>query len=128
MKIKKVLAFGLPVMKNMAVIAACQKTGAEFRLIKPEEAHKSIGDLAGVLGMEGKPAEYDSEGNSGEILVFAGFDSNNLDSFLAEYRKSGVEPVLYKAMLTEYNVLWSPVFLYGEMVKERREMESKGKN
>lgn len=128
MKIKKVLAFGLPVMKNMAVIAACQKTGAEFRLIRPEEAHKSIGDLAGVVGMENKPADYDSDGVSGEILIFAGFDTENLDKFLNEYRKSGIESVFYKAMLTEYNVLWSPVFLFGEMVKEHSEIESKGLN
>lgn len=125
MSVRKVLACGLPVMKNMAVIAACQKTGAEFRLVKPEEYHKSLGDLSKVVGMENKAPEYDISAEPGEFLLFAGFESSELDKFLKEYRKPGTDPVLYKAMLTEYNVLWSPAFLYSEMVKEHKEMESR---
>lgn len=125
MKTRKVLAYGLPVMKNMSVIAACKKIGAEFRLIKDDEVHKSLGELSKALGFENKAPEQDIPGNPGEMMVLAGFEGDQLDEFLAEYRKSGVGPVLYKAMLTEYNVFWSPAFLYEEMVKERKEIESR---
>lgn len=124
MKIRKVLAYGLPVMKNMSVIAACNRTGAEFRLIKEDEAHKSLGSLAKALGLENKAPENDSSINPGEMLVFAGFEGNQIDDFLSEYKKSGIGSVLYKAVLTEYNVLWSPAFLYEEMEKEHKEIES----
>lgn len=125
MNIRRVLACGLNVMKNMAVVGACQRIGAEFCLIKPEDYHKSLGNLSKVVGFENKAPEYDISDEPGEFLFFAGFEGNDFDKFLEEYRKPGVGAVLYKAMLTEYNVLWSPAFLYSEMVKERKEIESK---
>lgn len=124
MKTLRILSFGLSVMKNMAVMRVCQDLKSDFVLIKPEDLHKSLGFLCNALGIDEKPVEDNKSfqnGEIGEMLVFAGYDSSDLDIFLDKYKKLGMESVKNKAMLTEYNALWSPAFLWTEMEKERQE-------
>lgn len=128
MKIKRVLAFNLPVMKNMAVLKACQETNAEFKLVKPENLHKTLGSLAGILGIDENPGEYDIPGNNhyeNELIVFAGFDNSEMENFISKYRKNGVSDPKIKVMLTEYNALWSPAFLLEQIKKEIAENNNK---
>lgn len=129
MKIKRILAYGLPVLKNMAVMRTCMELKVEFCQIKNEDLHKTIGFLCGVQGIGENAAEYDIssiDSKMGEIILFAGFNSDELDVFLEKYKELGVESVKSKAILTEYNALWSLAFLYKEIERERKEIESKG--
>lgn len=129
-KTRKVMSVGLPATKNMAVMAVSQFMGANYRVIKPEELHKTLGSLFGAVGVDENPGEYDIPGKeleNGEMIIFAGFDGDDINVFLEKFRKMKVGTVLFKALLTEYNALWSPVFLYSELEKEQAEIDKSGK-
>ena len=55
---------------------------------------------------------YLGRGLSDEMMVFSGIDSELLDKFLSEYKKNGIEPINYKAVLTVNNIFWTPEELY----------------
>ena len=125
MKIRKVMSFGLSSTKNTAVKAVSQFMGANYREIMPEELHKTLGSLFGAIGVDENPGEYDipeQKIENGEMIIFAGFDGDDINVFLEKFRKMKVGTVLFKALLTEYNALWSPVFLYSELEKEQVEL------
>lgn len=125
MKIRKVMSFGLSSTKNTAVKAVSQFMGANYREIMPEELHKTLGSLFGAIGIDENPGEYDipeQKIENGEMIIFAGFDGDDINVFLEKFRKMKVGTVLFKALLTEYNALWSPVFLYSELEKEQAEL------
>jgi len=126
MKIRKVLSLGLSPEKNTAVAVVCHFMGANYRKIDEKDFHKTMGFLFGALGVKEDPEEYDYPEISslnGEMLVFAGFEGDDLSVFLEKYRNMKTGPVLFKALLTEYNALWSPVFLYKELEKESKEIK-----
>ncbi|MCF0242451.1 MAG: DUF3783 domain-containing protein [Treponema sp.] len=118
MKIRRVLAFEIPIMKNLALAKLCHDMGVEFTLVDKNNYHKSIGFLCKVVGISEKPEEDKNEA-CGEMLVFAGFNSEDLEFFLSKYKLWNSESIPLKAMITEYNVLWSPTFLYSELKKEK---------
>ena len=60
---------------------------------------------------------------TGEMLVFVGMDDETLDTFLTACKADGVEPTACKAVLTPHNAGWSGEKLYGELVKEHRQMK-----
>lgn len=125
MKIRKVMSFGLSSTKNTAVKAVSQFMGANYREIMPEELHKTLGSLFGAIGVDENPGEYDipeQKIENGEMIIFAGFGGDDINVFLEKFRKMKVGTVLFKALLTEYNALWSPVFLYSELEKEQAEL------
>lgn len=53
-----------------------------------------------------------------ELLVFSGINSSQMDIFLAEYKKAGIEPIGCKAVVTPDNVFWSADKLFREIFKE----------
>lgn len=125
MKIRKVMSFGLSSTKNTAVKAVSQFMGANYREIMPEELHKTLGSLFGAIGVDENPGEYDipeQKIENGEMIIFAGFGGDDINFFLEKFRKMKVGTVLFKALLTEYNALWSPIFLYSELEKEQAEL------
>lgn len=129
-KIRKVMSVGLSSAKDTAVKAVSQFMGANYRQIKPEEVHKTLGSLFGAVGVDENPGEYDIPGKeleNGEMIIFAGFDGDDINVFLEKFRKMKVGTVLFKALLTEYNALWSPVFLYSELEKEQAEIDKSEK-
>jgi len=128
MKIRKIMTLGLSPAKSMAVMGISQFMGANYRVIDQESLHKTLGSLFGAVGVDETPGEYDIPENppeNAELIVFAGFTGDDITIFLEKFRKMNVGNVLFKAMLTEYNALWSPAFLYSELNKERSEIEKK---
>lgn len=52
------------------------------------------------------------------LLVFSGINSSQMDIFLAEYKKAGIEPIGCKAVVTPDNVFWSADKLFREIFRE----------
>ena len=76
--------------------------------------------IAGIVGFGMVNIIYLGRGLSGEMMVFSGIDSELLDKFLSEYKKNGIEPINYKAVLTVNNIFWTPEELFAELKKEHR--------
>lgn len=84
-----------------------------------------LGFLAGIPGKKKLGIRYDGEELSEEMLVFSGFNGEELDLFLTEYRKSGLPKIELKAVITEYNITWDSLSLAKELKKERQELSEK---
>lgn len=64
--------------------------------------------------------EKDLEGSIRErMMIFAGFEEDAFDAFLASLRENRIGSGALKAVLTPVNARWTSLELYGELFKER---------
>ena len=121
---KKVLAFEIESGKEQLIRNCCAFMGVDYRRMLPSDHKKTLGSLAGIVGIPAKTtADSMGEKIEQEMLVFSGFDSDELEAFLELYRMQGIEKVNYKATVTMYNIFWTPEMLYQELKKEHAAME-----
>ena len=120
---KIVLAFEIKQEKEQLIKSCCASVGADYRRMLPSDYKKTLGSLAGITGIPAKT----TDGSMGEkirqeMLVFSGFDSEELEAFLELYRMQGIEKIDYKATVTMHNIFWTPEMLYQELKKEHAAM------
>jgi hypothetical protein len=60
----------------------------------------------------------------GRMLVLCQLEKQ-LDVLLPVLRSAGAGPECLKAVLTPHNRNWNPVRLYGELLREHKEMQGK---
>lgn len=61
--------------------------------------------------------KYDG-GISGRNADFSEMNSDQVDAFLAEYKKAGVEPIALKAVITGNNIFWTAERTQKELLRE----------
>lgn len=57
-------------------------------------------------------------GISGRNADFSEMNSDQVDAFLAEYKKAGVEPIALKAVITGNNIFWTAERTQKELLRE----------
>ena len=77
-----------------------------------------LGAIAGITGFKKAGSRYSGADFPAELLVFSGINSSQMDIFLAEYKKAGIEPIGCKAVVTPDNVFWSADKLFREIFRE----------
>ena len=92
--------------------------GAENTQIVFDDYAQKLGYLAGIQGFKREKAVYCGGAFPKEMLIFSGLNSNEVDTFLAEYKKTGLSPIDLKAIVTQHNVFWTPETLFRELMKE----------
>lgn len=99
----------------------CRQLGFECRKLKISEINTEVGTLAGLhaKGTGSEKMDAPMGYKLPEIIIFSGISSDELDKFLAEYKKKGIEPVGLKAILTPHNISWSVYELVQELQRER---------
>ena len=115
----KVLLFHVHLFKANQILALCKKTNHTAQLVTKAEYGKSIGALAGIMGMDKKKGGSGKEFDH-EMMVFSEMDSKTLDDFLVEYKKAGIAPIKRKAIITPSNVSWTAEELYEELDEHER--------
>lgn len=113
-----ILLFELKENKLEKLLEICNILGITTRQIQPKDYRQKMGYLAGIRGFSREHAVYSGGALPTEMLVFSGMDSDQVDSFLAAYRESELEPIALKAQLTPHNVRWTPRELFSELMKE----------
>lgn len=110
--------------KEKQIAGLCRQLGFMTRKLKPCDINALVGKIAGLKMSDNKAAGAKAPDGYKlpEIMIFSGISSDVLDRFLAEYKKSGMEPVSLKAVLTPYNSAWSVYELAEELQKERTAM------
>lgn len=107
--------------KEKQLVEFCRQLGYNARKIKPSDADSSVGSIAGIKisntmsRKEKAPLGYKFP----EVIIFSGISDGDLDIFLAEYKKAGIEPVPLKAVVTQHNISWSLYELVKELQRER---------
>lgn len=117
---KVVLGFCIGRGKEKLIRKCCIKNGADYRSMVVSDEQKTLGSLVGIAGIPKKTdTAFEGEAVQGEMLVFSGFDSETMDQFLDQYREMGIEKIEAKAMVTMYNIFWTPRMLYQELKMEQ---------
>lgn len=113
-----ILTFGLDKEKLRAVRITAQRNQIQVKEISRRDYTQKLGTLAGIQGFAKEKASYDGPDFPLEMMVFSGIDSAQMDTFLADYKKTGAKPVSLKAVITPHNIFWTAEALYKELWKE----------
>jgi hypothetical protein len=121
----KILLFGFDSLLNiLALENAVKPLGVELIPVARTDYNKSLGALAGLDAAPGAIMPYSGGTLGGRMLVLCGLEKK-LDELLPVLRRAGAGPECLKAVLTPHNRGWNAVMLYGELVREHKEMQGK---
>lgn len=116
--------------KEKQISALCRSLGLVTRTIKQQDINKPLGSICTQGAIKGSSMFLNGERKKApdkyklpEIIVFSGLSEDALDKFLEEYKRSGIEPVGLKAVLTPTNISWSIYELVCELERERGQYE-----
>lgn len=115
---QKILLFHVSTDKEQKIRQVCKSLGIFLQPVDKKDYSKKLGTLAGIKGFPKENVVYDGAELPAEMLVFSGMDSDQVDAFLAAYRKAGLTPIGCKAILTPDNVFWTAEALFRELLNE----------
>ena len=108
-----ILLYHIEKTKEMQIRQLCKRLFITVKTVQRTDYSQSLGYLAGVAGFARKNAVY---------LGFSGMTSEQIDLFLAEYRKMGISPIACKAVTTPVNIFWDAGNLAEELLKEHHQL------
>lgn len=117
-----ILTFGLKKEKYSAVCAVAKKIGVNVTDVARKDYGQKIGALAGIQGFSKDRITYTGPDFAAEMIVFSGLNPQQMDTFLAEYKATGEQPIPLKAIITPYNISWTADALFRELMKEHLQM------
>ena len=112
-----ILTFGLGKEKIKVVRSIAQKNRIQIKEISRKDYNQKLGALAGIQGFAKEKVIYNGPDFPLEMIVFSGIDSAQIDTFLADYKQTGAQPVPLKAIITPQNIFWTVETLFKEFWK-----------
>ena len=113
-----ILTFGLGKEKIKVVRSIAQKNRIQIKEISRKDYNQKLGALAGIQRFAKEKVIYNGPDFPLEMIVFSGIDSAQIDTFLADYKQTGAQPVPLKAIITPQNIFWTVETLFKELWKE----------
>ena len=113
-----ILTFRLGKEKIKVVRSIAQKNRIQIKEISRKDYNQKLGALAGIQGFAKEKVIYNGPDFPLEMIVFSGIDSAQIDTFLADYKQTGAQPVPLKAIITPQNIFWTVETLFKELWKE----------
>ena len=115
-----ILLFETEKEKTMTIQAICKQLPITCKQIPPNDYAQPLGALAGIQGFSRKKTASSllQPALPAEMLVFSGMNGHQVDTFLAAYRSKKIAPIGLKAVLTPFNIQWTPLQLFQELQKE----------
>ena len=123
-----VLLFRLNQDKYAAVRKVFKILGIRILDIARKDYSQKLGSLAQIQGFSKEAKKYDGPELPVEMLVFSEMNSDQVDAFLAEYKKTGVEPIALKAVVTDQNIFWTADRMQKELLREHLIMSNSYKS
>ena len=109
--------------KKNQITDLCSKLGIETKTILPSDLTKTILCITkgSVPGMPEKlpvkvPIMYDMP----ELIIFSGFEEQDVQAFLKEFKNHNIERVPLKCVVTPYNLCWSLYDLIEHLKEEAK--------
>lgn len=118
-----VLAYGYDSKEIKILKTACARLDLRLRRVEEPEYHQPIGAFFGLAPRK-EDGPQDAGPVPGRMLVLAGLTSRQLDGLLSALKTARAGDSL-KAVLTEHNTQWTGPALYGELVREKAEIEGR---
>ena len=97
---QKILLFSVSAQKVEKIKALCKTLGISVQQVEKSDYGQKLGAIAGITGFKKDGSRYSGADFPAELLVFSGINSSQMDIFLAEYKKAGIEPIGCKAVVT----------------------------
>ena len=99
-----ILLFRINRDKYAVVQNVCRTLGIRIIDVARKDYSQKLGTLAQIQGFTREAKKYDGPEFPAEMLIFSEMNSDQVDAFLAEYKKAGVEPIALKAVITGNNI------------------------
>ena len=96
----------------------CRTLGIRIIDVARKDYSQKLGTLAQIQGFTREAKKYDGPEFPAEMLIFSEMNSDQVDAFLAEYKKAGVEPIALKAVITGNNIFWTAERTQKELLRE----------
>lgn len=113
-----ILLFRINRDKYAVVQNVCRTLGIRIIDVARKDYSQKLGTLAQIQGFTREAKKYDGPEFPAEMLIFSEMNSDQVDVFLAEYKKSGVEPIALKAVITGNNIFWTAESTQKELLRE----------
>ena len=123
---KTILIYEMKKEKEEKVLTICRKRQITVRKVQLLEYAQSLGSLARISKIPQNRTKDSGTLLGEEMMVFSGMDTNEIDSFLNDYKNMGISPVELKAVLTPYNIFWNSRQLYEDLQKEKNRFHQAG--
>ena len=115
---QKILLFSVAVQKVEKIKVLCKTLGISVQQVEKSDYGQRFRSKTSIICLDGDGLRYSGADFPAELLVFSGINSSQMDIFLAEYKKAGIEPIGCKAIVTPDNVFWSADKLFREIFRE----------
>lgn len=117
-----VLLYHLEDRKGAKIRLLCIKRKIRCIFVKQEQYLAPVGSFVGAV--EGNSLTYTGKGFAEEMMVLAGFTSEQLSAFLNEYKNDRIPPIFLKAVLTATNQNWNAMQMHEELQREHLSMRA----
>ena len=117
--------------KRQQILSLCHSLNHQIRLFDEADAEYTVGELAGISKIghrssgdnAGKTQLFDKLNSNNksmpDCIIFSDISGDDMNRFLAEYKKRGIEATHLKAIVTVHNMKWSVDELISELKKEQ---------
>lgn len=113
-----ILLFRMDKDRKDAVQQVCSALNIRVIEVKRSDYAQKLGAIAGIDGFKREAHMYEGPELPAPMLVFSGMNSGQVDAFLDAYKKTGVESIGLKAVITANNIFWSVDQLARELLRE----------
>ena len=125
-------------IKRQQVLSLCHSLNQQVKLFDATDAGRTVGELAGLSNSKNSRKKDDTWTDKTQLsdsadvklpdcIIFSELSGNDMDIFLAEYKKRGIEPTHLKAVVTVHNMRWSVNELIAELKKEQIAIMMRGR-
>lgn len=119
---KQILLYNLNNEKGKQIRKVCSPLHIMCHDVPPSEYLEHIGALAGLPGFKLSGQSISAPVFTDEMLIFCGFNNDDIYTFLSHYKAAGISPVHLKAALTPHNVQWNSIEIHKELSEEHRQL------
>lgn len=101
-----------------AVTGFLHRMGIRVTVLPDDAWKEKIGFLLGSRGFAAAKVEEEEFSFPHEVMLMQNIRNKRLDKMLAAWKEAGLAPVIYKAVVTPFNTLWTLKRLCQTMEKE----------
>ncbi len=116
-----ILAFNIPPEKLGRLRLLAARVKARLRPVSDAEYALRLGEIAAApaVASDAAPTLDAAESFDDEMLVMRDLTGAQLNLFLGDFKRFGIQPIALKAVMTATNAEWTPVQLHKELCAER---------
>lgn len=119
---KVILAYNFNKDRLQSLRLVCMMLKIQLKPVVRQDMLQPVGALLGIDGIERVEESFAGDDCREEMIFLCGIDRQTLDKLLFAIKRSKLQRIDLKAMLTPHNVGWSGAKLLQELAEEHQYM------